>query len=187
MVTKKGFARTIRILLDNGFRFTLIGGTIVELELKSKDLGTDIDLFAEEPGVLLGEQEYYEFAESQGWVVGQTWLGTPRLIARIDQEEVPVEFYDNIYDFYVPDDMLKKAKKIKVEGVSIKAISLEDHIVLKANSGRGSDIERLKEIGRLIKKKKLKIDPQKIYESASLFDDEKVILRRIIDSGIPLK
>ncbi len=186
MVSKEGFAKTIRLLLDGGFRFTLIGGTIIEAALGRKELGEDIDLFAEDPSVVVGEEEYYSFAEEHGWVVGQTWLGTPRIIVRVEQEEVPVEFYDNIYDFYVPEEMVKNAKRMKLGNVSVKAISVEEHIVLKANAGKGSDIERLKEIARLVKKGKLRIDKKRILDAASLFDDEKVILRRLRDSGFQL-
>ena len=186
MVSKKDFARTIRLLLDNGFRFVLIGGSVVEIELGSKDLGEDIDLFGESPSPVLEEDEYYRVAEENGWVIGQTWLGTPRLLVRAGENEVPVEFYDNIYDFYVPSEILNDARRLRVSGVVVRAVRVEDHIVLKANAGRRQDMERLGEIARLVKRGRLKVDLDRIRWAASLFDDEKVILSRLRSAGFSL-
>ncbi|MCE4624723.1 MAG: nucleotidyltransferase [Desulfurococcales archaeon] len=183
MVSKKEFAQALRKLLDSGFRFTVIGGSVVELELGSRDLGDDIDLFAEAPSPVIEEEEYYRVAEENGWVIGQTWLGTPRVIVRVDQAEVPVEFYDNIYDFYVPEEILRDARKIRVSGVTVRAVRVEDHIVLKANAGRRSDMERLQEIARLVKKGKLQVDVKRIQWAAELFDDRKGILNRLRSAG----
>ena len=184
MVSKQSFAKAIRLLLDNGFQFTVIGGTVIEVAIGSKDLGPDIDLFAEEPNVFM-EEEYYRIAEELGWGVGQTWLGTPALIARLE-EEFPIEFYDNLFDFHVPEEILHRAIRVNVGGVRVKMITIEDHIVLKANAGRSSDIDRLKELSKLVKKGKLKVDSRKMQEAAKLFPDEKVILRRLRDSGFPV-
>ena len=175
----------LRLLLDEGFRFTIIGGTVVEVALKSKDLGSDLDLFSEEPSAL-EEDEFVRLADSRGWVLGQTWLGTPRIVARHGAEEVPVEFYDNLYDFYVPQEILDDALRVSLDGVRVKMIRVEDHIVLKANAGRGSDIERLKELARLAKKGKLRIDQARILDSVNLFDEPQVLLRRLRDAGFKI-
>jgi len=185
LVSRSGVAGAVRSLLEEGFRFTIIGGTIVELRLRSKDLGDDVDVFAEHPSVLVDEAAYYGL-EARGWVVGQTWLGTPRVIVHVGNEDVPVEFYDNLYDFYVPQEVIESAERVNISGVRVKIVGLEDHIVLKANAGRGTDLERLKEIARHVKKGKLSIDKRRIKETASLFEDEPVILRRLRDSGIPV-
>ncbi|MCE4627439.1 MAG: nucleotidyltransferase [Desulfurococcales archaeon] len=181
MVSKQSFAKALRMLLDQGFQFTVIGGTVIEVALGSKDLGPDIDLFAEEPNVFM-EEEYYSVAEELGWGIGQTWLGTPSLIARLE-EEFPIEFYDNLFDFNVPEEMLQRAVKMSVGGIRVKMITVEDHIVLKANAGRSSDMERLKELARYAKKGKLKVDNKKLLDAAKLFHEEKVILRRLREAG----
>ncbi len=183
MVSKNAFAWTVRQLLDRGFRFTVIGGTVVELALGSRDLGPDIDVFAEEPNVFM-EDEYYSVAEELGWTVGQTWLGTPSLIGHYNEESVTVEFYDNLYDFYVPEPMIQEAQRVQVSGVKVRMISLEDHILLKAYSQRGSDFERLKELAKLAKKGKLRVDTGKLRERASLFgEEERIVIRRLRDAG----
>jgi predicted nucleotidyltransferase len=184
LVSKKEAARALRMLLDEGFRFTIIGGTIIELALNSNDLGDDIDLFAEKPDILVEEEFYREVAYRRGWSIGQTWLGTPKIFVRINNVEVPVEFYDNLYDFYVPESMLNRALRIEVNGVRVKVLTVEDHIVLKANAGREKDLERLKEIAKYIKRGKLKVDIDKIKGAAEDFEDYNVIIRRLRDTGI---
>ncbi len=186
MVSEKEAARALRALLDEGFRFTIIGGTVVEVALGSKDLGDDIDLFAEKPDIIMEEDVYRNISYEKGWVIGQTWLGTPRILVRINNVEVPVEFYDNLYDFYVPESMLTRAIRQEIGGVRVKVLSLEDHIVLKANAGRDKDLERLKEIAKHIKRGRLKVNLEKIREAIDDFDEPSVIIRRLKDSGIPL-
>jgi len=186
LVTKKEASQALRALLDEGFRFTIIGGTVVELALNSDDLGDDLDLFAEKPDILVDEDVYREVAYQRGWVIGQTWLGTPRILVRVGNVEVPVEFYDNLYDFYVPESMLSRAVRVNIGGVRVKALTLEDHIVLKANAGREKDLERLKEIAKYVKKGRLKVDPEKLMNAIEDFEDQNVIVRRLKDSGIPI-
>lgn len=184
MVSKQEFAAAVKALLDAGFKFTVIGGTVVELALGSRDLGDDIDVFAESPDVL-GEEDAYRFiAEERGWEYGQTWLGTPRVGVRVDDSVVPVEFYDNLYDFYVPPLVLERAQRVNVAGARVRMVLLEDHLVLKANAGRQSDLERLKEIGKYVKRGRLKVDRDKVFEAASEFEDAQVIIRRLRDAGV---
>ena len=182
MVSKKGFAGAVRSLLDEGFRFTVIGGTVVELALRSRDLGPDVDVFAEEPNALF-EDEYRLLAEEKGWGYGQTWLGTPRLVVRVEGEEVPFEFYDNIHDFYVPPEILERAERVSVAGVRVRMVTVEDHIVLKANSGIGQHMVRLEELAKLANKGRLRVDTGRLREAASYFPDESVIIRRLRDAG----
>ncbi|MCE4615495.1 MAG: nucleotidyltransferase [Aeropyrum sp.] len=184
MVSRRGVGLALKALLDRGFRFVVIGGTVVELALGSRDLGDDVDLFGEEPPPLL-EEEYSSVAFELGWVSGQTWLGTPRLVARVEGEEVPLEFYDNVHDFYVPDVMLERSERVILDGVRVRVVRLEDHIALKAHAGRGSDIERLKEIGRLAKKGRISVDRRLLAESVSLFGEEsRVLERRLREAGL---
>lgn len=184
MVYVNEFAAAIRQLLDAGFEFTVIGGTVVELALGSKDLGDDIDVFAERPDVLGEEEIYASTAAERGWDYGQTWLGTPRIGVRLDDTVVPVEFYDNLYDFYVPPLILERAQRVSVGGVRVRMVLLEDHLVLKANAGREEDLKRLAELGRLVRRGRLSVDPEKVYDAASEFEAAEVIIRRLKDAGV---
>ena len=178
MVSKKAFAEAMRLLLDNGFRFTIIGGTIIALAVSSDDLGPDVDVFAEHPNVT-DEQRYLSAAEANSWDYGQTWLGTPRLTIVAQGEEVPVEFYDNIYDFYVPERFIRDARRVEVEGVRVRMLTPEQYLVLKGRAGRDVDEEALKQIGELVRKGRLKVDADRIREAAKEFEDERIIIRRL--------
>ncbi|MEM0491319.1 MAG: nucleotidyltransferase [Acidilobaceae archaeon] len=184
MVSRSGLSKTLKILLDSGFRFTIIGGTIVEYSLGKDDLGDDVDLFAEYPSVIFEENEYRRLAEDNSWVYGYTWLGTPRIVARVYDEEIPLEFYENIYDFYVPEAIIEGCIRVQVGDIKVRIVTLEDHILLKANAGRSSDIDKLKEIAKYIKRGRLSIDKKRLLENSKSFEDSDVIVRRLKDVSI---
>ena len=184
MVSQREFAGAVRALLDEGFRFTVIGGTVVELELGRRDLGDDIDVFAEEPDVLAEEDRYFLTAEEKGWEYSKTWLGTPRIGVRVNHSMVPVEFYDNMLDFYVPPLMLERARMTSIAGVRVRIILLEDHLVLKANAGRDKDLQRLAEIGKLVKRGRLRVDREKIFEAIAEYEEQATLINRLREAGI---
>ncbi len=179
MVSRRAFAEAVRMLLDRNFRFVVIGGTIIEYAMGSEDLGDDIDLFAESPSVVFEEHLYRSVAEEYGWILGYTWLGTPRIIVRVGGEEVPVEFYENIHDFYIPPAFIERSVRAEIGGVRVRMLQLEDHIVLKASAGRSVDMERLKEVSRLARKGRIPIDRRRLLEAASELEDRDVIIRRL--------
>ena len=184
MVSRRIFIKILRTLLDEGIKFTLIGDTIVSLMLGLDNLGNDIDLFVETPSLFERESFYQELAERHSWPYGQTWLGTPKITALIDDEEVEVEFYDNLYDFYVPEAFIRNSKKVNVNGLKIKAIALEEYITLKAYSGRENDMKKLSEISALIKNKRIKIDRGRLINDIKEMEDQRTILGRLRTAGI---
>ncbi|MCX8196540.1 MAG: nucleotidyltransferase [Acidilobaceae archaeon] len=183
MVSRAAVAKALKALLDAGFRFTIIGGTVVEYALGREDLGDDVDLFAESPSPIFEEPEYRRFAEEASWSYGQTWLGTPRLVASVG-EEVPIEFYDNIYDFYVPERVLENSVRVEIGEIKVKMVTLEDHLLLKANAGRGVDMDRLAEIAKLVKRGKLSLNVKRLQEGAQSFEEEEVIIRRLREASL---
>ncbi|MCS7106678.1 MAG: nucleotidyltransferase [Acidilobaceae archaeon] len=183
MVLRSSVGRALKALLEGGFRFTIIGGTVVEYMLGKEDLGDDVDLFAEHPSPLFEEGEYRRFAEELRWSYGQTWLGTPRMIAAVG-EEVPIEFYENLYDFYVPERLLEDSVRVEIGEVKVKMVRLEHYLLLKANSGRGVDMDRLAEIAKLVRRGKLAVDARKIEEGAQSFEEGDVLLRRLREATI---
>lgn len=182
MVSRRAFAQAMRRLLDNNFKFTVIGGTIAALAMGQQDLGDDVDVFAESPSIVDNEDAFRSVAEANSWDYGQTWLGTPRITIIVSDEEVPVEFYDNLYDFYIPERFLAEAKRVEVEGVRVKALGLEHYLVLKARSG--SDDETLKYLGEAARKGRLKVEANRIYDLSKEFDDRQVIIRKLKEYGI---
>lgn len=184
MVSIRAFIEVIRKLLNEGIKFVIIGDTAVLLSIKSNDLGDDIDLFVESPGVLENENFYQELAEKNGWSYGQTWLNTPKITAIVSNEEVNIDFYDNLYDFYIPESFIENAQRIEIDGLRIKTLSIEQYLVLKSYSGKEEDIEKLKNILNIIKKHKIRINEDKIVELAEEVGDKNTILRRLREVGL---
>ncbi len=184
LVGRKAFATAMRSLLDSGLKFTVIGGTVVSLEAGLDDVGDDVDLFAESPSVMESEDAYIRVAEANSWHIGQTWLGTPRITVIAEGEEVPVEFYDNLYDFYVPERFIRDARRVDVEGVKVKAIRVEEYLALKGRAGREEDVEGLKRVVELIKRSRLKVSYDEVKRAAEEFEESQIILRRLREVGI---
>ncbi len=175
-------------LSQRGVDAVIIGGTTVELAIKAQKLSGDLDLFPLNMSPLIEEDFYRALAEELGWGFGYTDLGTPRLVARVKSGDLPVEFYENIHDFYVPPAMLESATTKRIGGVEVKVIQPEDYVVLKARAGGEEDLEKLKELSRLAAKGKLKLNPRLIRRSLEYFpeDERSVIERRLRDSSFKI-
>ena len=184
LVGRKAFAAAMRLLLNSGLKFTIIGSTVVSIEAGLDDMGEDVDLFAESPSVVESEEFYVRVAEANSWHLGQTWLGTPRITVIAEGEEVPVEFYDNLYDFYVPERFIREARRVDVEGVKVKAITVEEYLALKGRAGREEDVEGLKRAAELVKKGRLKLSADEVRRAAEEFEESQIILRRLREVGV---
>ncbi|AFZ70387.1 putative nucleotidyltransferase [Caldisphaera lagunensis DSM 15908] len=183
MVSLKAFVEILRKLLDEGVKFTIIGDTVILLNIKSEDLGEDIDLFVESPSILENENFYEELSNKNKWSYGKTWLGTPRITAVIFNEEINLDLYENLYDFYIPNSFINNAQRIDINGLRLKTISIEQYLVLKSYSGKEEDIEKLKDILNIIKKNKIRIHEDKIVEAAKEVGEENTILRKLKELG----
>lgn len=174
-------ARVLRKLLDHGVRYVVIGDLPVKVELGIRNIEGDIDLYVIEPSAFIEQEFYGELAEKEGWGYGLTDIGTPRFVARVNGAEIPVEFYENIFDIYIPEDIIKNAKRIKINGVTIRAISIEDYFVLKAR--QGVDLDKLAEYYRRLKNK---LKREELVRKIELFpeEDRKIIVRRLAEIGI---
>ncbi len=184
--TLSDLAWVLKTLSDSGFKFVLIGSTVVDLELRVKKFEDDIDLFALEPSPLIEEDVYRSKAEEHGWTMSQTSLGTPKFIIRVPSgSEVVVEFYENIHDFYIPIELLDEAPYKSIGGVKVKTLRPEDYIVLKAKAGREIDIEDLRIIKEYIDSGKLRINERVLKKDISLMpeEDKPLIVRRLKSIG----
>ncbi len=168
----RDLAEVMKVLVDAGVKAVVIGSTVVQLELRKKELEEDVDLFVEEPSPFIEEEFYRELAARQGWGVGQTWIGTPSLIARRQHGDIVVELYENVYDFYVPPELLERAPRKNIQGVPIRVLRLEDYALLKAKAGRDEDMEDLEELAHLVKSGKLRFDKRLVRESIQFFPEE---------------
>ena len=171
--TLNDLAWLFKKLQEHGIRGVVIGSTVIELALRRKSFEDDVDVFALEPSPLIEEELYSSIAEKEGWQISYTALGTPKFVVKLPSgEEVIVEFYENIHDFYVPSEILDQAPKKTIGGVEIRLIRPEDYIVLKAKAAREPDIEDLRIIREYIDEGKLKVDERIIKRDIELIPEE---------------
>jgi predicted nucleotidyltransferase len=175
-------ANLLSRLRESGVDYVLIGDTVIQLHLGLKTLEGDVDLFALSPSPL-GEQEFYSsLAESNGWEMASTELGTPKLVCNVNGETVEVELYENFMDLEIPEELLKQSVTITVGNVKAKALRPEHYFVLKAR--QGVDLDKLK---RWLKQvEKAGFNKKIVEEAIRLFPDfeEKTIRERLRSIGL---
>jgi len=160
----------------NNIDAVIIGSTIVSLALggffKEEE---DLDLFVINRSPLLEEDLFKNIAISKGWDYTYTDYGTPRLIVPFEYGEFFIDFYENIHDFYIPEEILEKeTRRIKINHYRIKLLYLEAYIVLKARIGRRIDDRDLARIKELIKEGYLKANKRRIEELLKYFPEEEI-------------
>ncbi|EZQ03786.1 MULTISPECIES: nucleotidyltransferase [Acidianus] len=151
--------------------FVIIGDTVVDLLLKRKGTESDVDIFPLELSAVAEEDKIRNFSENNGWDYGTTPIDTPRLLVPLGDSQLQVDIYDNIQDFFVPEEILKSAIAMSIGDSEFKVIRLEDYILLKANAYREEDEDELKTILHFIGEKKLKIDKNYLYKHTELFEE----------------
>ncbi|BDB97066.1 nucleotidyltransferase [Saccharolobus caldissimus] len=168
--------------LQNLTDFVIIGDTIVDIELKRKGTESDVDLFVLGVSVLIEDDKIREFAYERGWDYGKTPIDTPRLLVPINDEQLQIDLYENIQDFFVPKDILDNAIYVKIGGYTFKSVRLEDYILLKANAFREEDEDELKTIVYLIGEGKLKIDKDYLKNHIEIFEENANSIRERLSS-----
>ncbi len=164
----------------------IIGSTVYQILLKWRELEDDVDVFATSFSPSFDEDVLLQAAEELDCFVGQNDWGMPQLRCPLRDEELSIEFFENLYDFYVPQEIIDSARKVRLGDYEGKAILLEDYLLLKAKGGRSKDLESLWFISDLLKSRKLKISKGLIQEHIKLFDydDAKLIKKRLREAGI---
>lgn len=178
--TLRDLAAVLGKLIDYGIDFVIIGDTVIQLALKKKELKGDIDLFVLKPSVIVDEQIFMEIAEREKWHYTTTEAGTPKLIARANDKEIPIELYENIFDIYIPEEIIRSAKAINLRGIKIRIIKPEEYLVLKAK--QGVDIDKLSTYIKELKH----IDRKLLMKTINLVPDEerKAIIHRLREIGL---
>ncbi len=172
----------IKVFNEKGFEMILIGGAVFDLKRKRGKISEDLDFFVQKPDPLVEETVYYELAEGNGWEVGQTWLGTPKIIL---DNGFSLDFYSNFMDFEFPIEFADSVEKIKVSGVQVRLLRLEENILLKLRASL-VDESHIDELRLLVKELKGKIDKEKIPVLLTKFseDNRKVMERILKDLGL---
>ena len=172
------------IIKDLGLRVAIIGDTSIYYFLGERVFNKDLDLFVYEGSVLDKEDLLRRGASERMWEIGSTEYGTPKISVRKNDEEIEIELYENIYDFYIPQEIIEKSKDIRIRDIDLKIIYPEQHIVLKARAGGEQDIESLRVYSDMVKEGVLRLGLAKIKETASLFpEEERLILSRLRSAG----
>lgn len=172
---------TVRELTD----FIIIGDTILDILLKRKGTESDVDIFPLSISAFADDDLIREFAYKQGWDYGRTPIDTPRLMVDIDDQQLQIDLYDNIQDFYIPTQLIQHSTEIRLGEYDFKSVPIEGYIVLKANAYRDEDEDELKGIFYLIGENKLSIDKNKIFLLSQYFEENsKSILERLKGIGI---
>ncbi len=173
-------------LIEGGVESVIIGSTAIELELRAKTLSGDLDLFPTNHFALVEEDFFRTLAFEKGWEYGHTGLGTPKYTVRGPKNQVEVEFYDNIMDFYVPEEILNEAKTIELKGVKIRKISPEDYVVLKSRSEDPDAIDQIRGVKELADRGKIQLNVRRVKERLALFPETDVptMRNRLRQAGI---
>jgi len=176
-------AKVLDKLSSYGVRFVIIGDTVVQLSLRKRELSGDVDLYVIEPSVIVEEEKYAEIAEKEGWHFTTTEIGTPKIVARVNDKEIHLEFYENIFDIYIPEEIIEKAGSISVSGIKIRIIKPEEYFVLKAR--QGVDLDKLE---KYVKEYKKKLDEKTLIKTIKLFplDEQKLIISRLKQVGLEI-
>jgi len=173
----KEMGEIIKVFNDRGFEMILIGGAVFDLKRKKGKISEDLDFFVQKPDPLVEESLYYELAEENGWEIGQTWLGTPKIIL---DNGFTLDFYSNFMDFEFPIEFVDSVEKIKVSGVQVRLLRLEENLLLKLRASLVNE-SHIDELHSLIKELKGKIDKEKTAVLLTKFsEDNRKVMERIL-------
>ncbi len=186
--TLSSLVKVLKEIANLGYDYVIIGDTVVYLELRSKKFSGDLDLFITNTSPFMEEESIRSVAEERKWGFGFTDIGTPRLVINTDEGDIVVEFYENIYDFYIPPEILSEAHKKKIKDIDVKLIHVEDYLLLKARAGAPEDYEKLVDIIGLLDKKGYKINQRILWRHLGFFpqDERNMIITRLKELGLRL-
>ncbi|BBD72466.1 nucleotidyltransferase [Sulfodiicoccus acidiphilus] len=164
--------------------FVVIGDTVVDVALGRKGTESDVDLFVN--GLLLDEGPIIVLSEENGWELGRTPIDTPRLIVDVEEQQLQVDFYDNLQDFFVPPKVLESAEVVRLGKREFKGVRIEDYFLLKLNAFREEDEEELKSLLIYVADGKIKLDRGYLSSHVELFEENSKSIRERL-SGLGLR
>jgi len=175
----KALAKVLDLLGREGLSGVLIGSTSLQLAAGMQRFDGDVDLFVTSTSVLANLGIVEEFVRRHGCLLGSTWVGTPSITCYVDGEEVMVDLYENMHDFYVPAEILEDSVEYEVQGVRVRTIRPEDYLVLKAVSSAMEDPDLVESLKEFLRSRRLKLNKRLIESRLQLFEDPQVIMRRL--------
>ena len=191
MVLELGYSRVavgnlLKELSVRGVGGVIIGSTVYQDLLKWRELEDDVDVFATTFSPSFNEDLLQQAAGEIDCFTGLNDWRMPQLKCSLGSEEVVVDFFENLYDFYIPKEIIYSARRIKLGEYMGRAIMFEDYLILKAKAGREKDLETLWFLADLVRSGKLKVGKELIKEHVKLFDyeDVKLINKRLRETGV---
>jgi predicted nucleotidyltransferase len=115
-------------------KFVIVGNTALLYALGERVFDDDIDLFIYEGSSMAVEDDLRSIASKKGWDIGQTDMGTPSIIYKLNDQEVIIELYESFYDFYIPLEIARESRVVNIGGYYIRMVTPEQYLVLKARS-----------------------------------------------------
>jgi predicted nucleotidyltransferase len=175
----RALAKILDLLGREGISGVLVGSTALQLAAGMQGFEGDVDLFVTSTSVLANLGIVEEFVRRYGCLLGSTWVGTPSITCYVDGEEVVVDLYENMHDFYIPNEMLEDSVEYEVQGVRVRAVRPEDYLVLKAVSSAMEDPDVVESLRGFLRSKRIKLNRRLIESRLQLFEDPQAIMRRL--------
>lgn len=179
-------ASIFKQLEDLGLRFVIIGNTSIYYAMGLRVFEDDVDLYIYEGSLAFADSDLRNMADERGWDIGMTELGTPSLVIKRGDEELVIDLYEALHDFYIPEEIIDASRTVGLDSARVKILTPEQHIVLKARAGSEESIEDLARYADLIESGDLKVNIQEIKRLANLFEDSRTIIYRLRKAGFPV-
>ncbi len=164
--------------------YVLVGSAVLLFLYKVEYDPRDIDLFVLNKSTVLDSEFFEKIAEENDWDVGTSDHGTLYYELITKGEVVRVDLLENILDIYIPLELFAEPHVVKIDGVEIKSIGLEELLVLKAKIATREAENFINEIARITLERGIKLNHEKMKKYAALFEDQEGILKRLRRNGI---
>jgi len=178
----------VSALLRKGVDCVLIGSSILPLIYGLKWEVHDIDLFIINKSTIMEPEIFEEIARENDWDVGMDMHGMMYYEVLVDGDVVRVDLMENILDIYIPEPIIANSIIKKLDGTELRAIRLEDLVVLKAREASEEGDEFLSKIAELTAdpEGRVKLDKDYLRRVIEYFpeDERDSITRRLERSGI---
>ena len=190
-IYRKALVKVAEELSKRNIDFVLVGSLILPLVYNLEWKVHDIDIFIVNKSTVMEPEVFEEIARENDWDVGLDMHGMMYYEMVVDGNVVRVDLMENMLDIYIPEDMIKSSIKVKVDGLEIRCIRLEDLLVLKAREASEEGDEFLSKIAEMLAdpESRIGIDKEYLKKSISYFpaDERESIARRLEKSGIYLE
>jgi predicted nucleotidyltransferase len=173
-----------------GIEFILIGSAILPLLYGINWNIHDIDLFIINKSTVMEPELFEEIARENDWDVGMDMNGMMYYEILVDADVVRVDLMENLLDIYIPEGMISNAVRVKIDGLEIRSVRLEDLLVLKAREASEEGDEFLSRIAEILADPEsgISLDKEYLIKAINYYPDDKdSIQRRLEKAGIYLE